>query len=199
MDDEPTTEILEATFRALRERGYADLTMKDIATESSLSTGSIHYYYGNKQNLLEALLDFLYERHVDQLDSVMGTTYRERLLSLAELLLSDVDGRPGIAFRTAVLSVQAQAPFNDTVRAKIVEFDTAVFERFRVIIAAGIESGEFDEDIDPTIVSEFLATMIAGAHTRQVAVGRSLDPIYDALVDYVEDHLADGHMSRVTS
>lgn len=199
MDDEPATEILEATYRALCTNGYANLTMQDIASESDVSKASIHYHYDSKENLFATFLDFLYERYTDGLDSVTGTTFRERLLSLLDTLLVNDDGSPGIEFRTAMLEVRAQAPYDDTIRTKVAEFDTALFERLRDIIAAGIEAGEFDERVDPVLAAEFLTTTIKGAHTRQVAVDRSLDRLYEAVVKYVDVYLTDDRVPEVTS
>lgn len=45
-------EIMEATYRALREHGYADLTIKRIAAEYGKSTAAVHYHYDTKEELL---------------------------------------------------------------------------------------------------------------------------------------------------
>ena len=58
-------EIMQATYRALSEHGYANLTIKRIAAEYGKSTAAIHYHYDTKDDLLAAFLDFLLDRFTD--------------------------------------------------------------------------------------------------------------------------------------
>ena len=189
MNDEPAQEILGATYRALCEHGYAALTLQDIAAEADRSKASIHYHYDSKDELFVAFLDFLYERYADHLDSAAGDTPREHLLSLLDTLLTDAEDAPDTGFRTAMLEVQAQAPYNDAVQDQLTAFDERLFGQLREIIEAGIDAGEFGESVDPELAAEFLTTTINGAHTRQVAVDHSTGPLYDAVRRYVETQL----------
>ncbi len=189
MDDDPATEILEATYRALCQHGYADLTIKDIADEADRSKATVHYYYDSKENLFTEFLDFLYERHTEQLATIEGDTPRERLGALFELVLTDEQANPGQEFRTAMLEVKAQAPYDDAIQTRLTWFDEFLFERIRDITAAGVESGAFDEDVDPAVAADFLVTTITGAHTRRVAVDYSAERLYETITRYAEDHL----------
>jgi len=113
MNDEPTSEILDATYHALCKHGYAALTLQHIADESAMSKASIHYYYDSKNELFVAFLDFLYDRYTTQIDSTARDSPREHLRSLLEVLLTDEEDTPGTEFRTAMLEVTAQAPYDD--------------------------------------------------------------------------------------
>ncbi|HET7323460.1 MAG TPA: helix-turn-helix domain-containing protein, partial [Halococcus sp.] len=62
-----TDELMHATYRALCKHGYANLTMQDIADESTKSKAALHYHYDTKQDLLLAFLSFLYERFEERL------------------------------------------------------------------------------------------------------------------------------------
>ncbi|WP_135820157.1 TetR/AcrR family transcriptional regulator [Halostella litorea] len=197
MDDEPATEILEATYRALCDNGYADLTLQDIAAEADVSKASIHYHYECKDQLFIAFLDLLYERYTDRLDELAGDTPRERLDSLLELLLTDGDGSLHGEFRTAMLEVNAQAPYDAAVRERLADFDEYLHERLRAILVAGVEAGEFDDGVEPSLAAEFLVTAIRGAHTRQVAVGHSPDRLYATMTRYAERQLFAGDGTEV--
>lgn len=74
MADDPATEILDATYRALCAHGYANLTLQDIAVEADTSKASIHYHYDSKNQLFAAFLDELFERFIDRVDSPEGDT-----------------------------------------------------------------------------------------------------------------------------
>jgi TetR/AcrR family transcriptional repressor of bet genes len=52
-------ELVQATMTAIYEHGFADLTVAQIARDAQVSTGSIHYYFGGKEALLEATMHHL--------------------------------------------------------------------------------------------------------------------------------------------
>jgi AcrR family transcriptional regulator len=198
MDDDTATEILEATYRALCQHGYASLTLKDIAAEADRSKASIHYYYDSKENLFMEFLDFLYEQFSAELSSVEGNTPQEELESLFDTVLTDERATPGRKFRTAMLEVKAQAPYNDEFRARLAEFDAILFELLREIIASGVETGEFDDAVDPSVAAEFLVTAITGAHTRHVVTDRPTARFSETVTRYAETHLLTDAPSEAT-
>lgn len=189
MSDDTATEILAATYRALCRHGYADLTLEDIADEADRSKASIHYYYDDKENLFVEFLDFLYERYTARLPSVDGGTPHEQLSALLAAVLTDEDAAPDQRLRTALLEVSAQAPYNDAIQTRLSNFDAVRYERLRDIIAAGVESGEFDATVEPAVAAEFLVTAITGAHTRRVAVKQSSETLYETITWYVDRQL----------
>ncbi|RLM34550.1 TetR/AcrR family transcriptional regulator [Haloarcula sp. Atlit-120R] len=186
MDDDTATEILGATFRALCQHGCAALTVKDIAAEADRSKATVHYYYDSRENLCGEFLDFLCERYTARILDVDGSTPREELDSLLDTVLTDERQTPGQEFRTAILEIKAQAPYNDAFRTQLAKFDAVLFDRFREIIAAGIETGEFDSAVEPAVTAQFLVTGITGAHARHVATDRSIDQFSEAITRCVE-------------
>ncbi|WP_436907746.1 TetR/AcrR family transcriptional regulator [Halosimplex marinum] len=188
-DDDAATEILAATYRALRDRGHADITLEDIAAEADTSTGLIHYYYDDKGTLYAAFLDFLYDRYAERIAAVEGGTPRERLAALFETVLADGEGTAGEQLRTAMLAANAQASGDEAVRARLERFDEALYERVRSIVADGVEAGEFDDAVEPAVAAEFLVTAIAGAHARRAAVDRPADRLAETTARSAERHL----------
>lgn len=198
MSDDVSTEIMTATYRALCEHGYAALTMQDIADETDKSKASLHYHYDSKHDLLVAFLDYLFEEFTDRVADPAGDTPVERLEAFIDSVLSppteDKDER--VAFKTAILELKAQAPYNDDVRERLQAFDDYLFERVREYVETGIEAGEF-RDVDPADTARFIVTVLDGAQTKQVAVGQDIACTRRMLHAYVETHLvaADGNDS----
>ncbi|WP_323174313.1 TetR/AcrR family transcriptional regulator [Natrialba sp. PRR66] len=190
MDDDTANEILDGTYRALCKHGYAELTLQDIADETDKSKASIHYYYDTKEDLFTAFLEFLYGRYTDKVTGVTGASPQARLLSLLDVLLADGEDGPDTEFRTAMLEIRAQGPYNDGIREQLTKFDEFLYEELHSIIEAGIEREEFNEHVDPDLAAEFLTTMISGAHTRRVAVDYSMDRLHETVRAYVEQHLS---------
>jgi TetR/AcrR family transcriptional repressor of nem operon len=189
MANDPATEILDATYRALCEHGYANLTLQDIAAEADASKSSIHYHYDSKDQLFVAFLDGLYDGFTDRVDSPEGDTPNEQLEELLQVLLTTDAEPPLREFRTAMLELKAQAPYNSTLQERLTGFDEYLIEQLREILAAGMGEGEFDDDIEPARDAEFLATTITGAQTRHVTINQPSDQIYDTMTRYIERHL----------
>ena len=176
-----------ATYRALCSSGYADLTMQDIADESSKSKAALHYHYDSKHDLLCSFLDYLYERFVERTAAVEGEDAHERLLGLVEAVLSGHDDRE--EFETAILEIRAQAPYEGGFRDRLTRFEDHLVTELTAVIETGVEAGTFDEDVDPGDTAEFVVTVLTGASTQRVTVGRSVECSQRMLADYVETNL----------
>lgn len=170
MDRETAEEIITATGRALREYGYADLTMQRIAEESSISTAAIHYHFDTKEDLLNAFLDHLIDRFEARLACEAGDP-RERLDSFLEAVYTpsgaSTDGSP-----VTLMELKSQAPYHDRVRNRFLELDDIMRSIVASIVRDGIEEGQFDE-ADPEEIARLVTTLANGGHTRTVALGES--------------------------
>ena len=49
--------ILETALRLVRERGYADTTMRAIAKEAGVAVGNAYYYFDSKEHLIQGFYD----------------------------------------------------------------------------------------------------------------------------------------------
>lgn len=59
-------EILEATCVVISERGFRDLRIADVAKIAGYSTGTVHYYFESKDELLIEAFRFQYELSVER-------------------------------------------------------------------------------------------------------------------------------------
>ncbi|MFQ4149670.1 TetR/AcrR family transcriptional regulator [Arthrobacter sp. LAPM80] len=57
-------EILKATCLVISERGFRDLRIADVAKIAGYSTGTVHYYFDSKDELLVEAFRFQYEQSV---------------------------------------------------------------------------------------------------------------------------------------
>jgi len=159
------TAIMEATYRALCERGYAALTMQDIAEEYGKSTAAIHYYYDTKDDLLAAFLEYLLDRFIEHVRDVDPSDPSERLSLLLDRLLTERED--DVAFMVAMLEMRAQAPYRTVVREQFAQNDEYVRGLLQRVVSEGIEAGVF-ADADPRLVARSLMTIVDGARTRFV-------------------------------
>ncbi|WP_435348937.1 TetR/AcrR family transcriptional regulator [Haloarchaeobius sp. HRN-SO-5] len=170
---EPNEEIMRATHRALRNYGYADLTIKRIAEEYGKSTAAVHYYYETKDDLLVAFLDYLLGQFVDSIEDVETADPERRL----ELLLDELLVEPGENqdLLVAVLEMRSQTPFEEAFRERFHRNDEYIRDMLEAVIDRGIDEGVFD-DVDADHVSRVLMTIVDGSHSRAVVQGET-DPL----------------------
>jgi AcrR family transcriptional regulator len=186
---ESADEFMTATYRALCTHGYADLTMQDIADESSRSKAALHYHYDSKRDLLLAFLDHLLATADERLAPPADADPRARVHAILDALLEPDSETEVPAFRTALLEITAQAPFDDGFRERLRTFDRRVTDRLAEAIADGVAGGAFRSDVDPEEAAVLLQTAVRGAQTRRVAVGDAAAPSRDLLDRFVADSL----------
>ena len=52
-----TAKIIDAAERLFAERGYVQTTMQDVVKEADTSIGNLYFYFGNKDDLLQAVVE----------------------------------------------------------------------------------------------------------------------------------------------
>ncbi|GLX19906.1 MULTISPECIES: TetR/AcrR family transcriptional regulator [Streptomyces] len=85
-------EVLEAAAALVRRHGPAGLTMRGLAAELGTAVTSIYWHVGNRERLLDALV----ERTVQEMGAVRpaGRTPAERIVSVARTLRREIRARP---------------------------------------------------------------------------------------------------------
>jgi AcrR family transcriptional regulator len=186
METETRAEIIDGTDRALCQHGYAELTMQQIADESSLTTAAIHYHFDTKDQLLNSFLDSLIEQFKTKLDAE-ATDPRERFAAFLDATFTssnpDADGFP-----VAIMELKSQAPFQEPFRERFLDLDEVMREVVTEIVTEGIDEGHFEET-DPEEVARLVTTTINGAHARKVALGEPMDETRRVLENTLELHL----------
>jgi len=167
------TAIMAATYDAICEHGYADLTMQDIADEFDKTKAVLHYHYDTKEELLVAFLDYLLDRFLETVEAETGDDPEQQLVALVDaLLLGAHEGRSAAdhwEFHTALLEIRAQASRNDAFREQLTTNYRFVADTVATVIEDGIERGDF-RAVDPDRTATWLLATINGARLHQVTL-----------------------------
>ncbi|MEV8536762.1 TetR family transcriptional regulator [Streptomyces sp. NPDC051211] len=85
-------EVLRAAASLVKQHGPAALTMRKLAAELGTAVTSIYWHVGNRESLLDALV----ERTVQDMGAILptGRTPADRILSLARTLRRELRERP---------------------------------------------------------------------------------------------------------
>ncbi len=145
------TQLTNATYKVVGEKGYYDFTIKDIAKEAGLSTGLVHYYFKNKEDLL---LNLLKEMNKNI------TTYLNRGISNVESPSGKLEVFVTQAFNLVtmeknyfyvIMDFWTQVNKNDRMSRAIKKLFKSYRDECGKILKEGISIGEFvDMDIDYT-------------------------------------------------
>jgi AcrR family transcriptional regulator len=91
VEEQRRREILQAACHAIGERGFAAVRISDIADRAHTSTGTVHYYFANKDDVLHQALRFAFEqslaRQMNETEHLSSA--RDRLIRLIELNLPE--------------------------------------------------------------------------------------------------------------
>jgi AcrR family transcriptional regulator len=167
--DDPSREIMEATYRALCEHGYAATSISKIADEFAKSKSLLYYHYEDKEDLLEDFLGFLLDEFETEVATIEEKEPAERLAAVLDLLVpSDLDDEE-MHFRRAVLEIRAQAPYHETYREQIERSDELILGEIIDAIERGIDSGAF-RPVNARQVAEFIYSTAYGAIERGVTL-----------------------------
>jgi AcrR family transcriptional regulator len=151
------TRLLEATIRTIEERGRGGTTAREIATTAGANLGSIVYYFGSKDTLVDEALVAACERWTDSLRANgfaagEGRTLGERIAtSLGAFIASLARNR---ALALVFLEALASAERSPAVRSALSEY----YESLRAAVAEGTGNGT-----DPLGLGPAAADAAAGA------------------------------------
>jgi AcrR family transcriptional regulator len=183
--------ILRAASRLIAERGYHAVRVADIAAACGTSTGSVHYHFAAKEDVLtEALRHAVaraLERQSEQLRSIDDA--RDRLLQLFEMQLP-VGGEVRDEWSTW-LQYWAEALVRPELRPAHEEFYARWRDTIVRIVERGRRQGVFRDDLDPEAVARHLTALTDGAAIQALLGVGPVDvgAMRRLLVDYVDDHL----------
>lgn len=80
-------ELVEVALRLFSMQGYEKTTVSEIAKASGVAKGLVYYYFSSKEEILEAVANYVCSRHVDRLHKKLESSrfdFFERLLLLME-------------------------------------------------------------------------------------------------------------------
>ncbi|MGM0447069.1 MAG: TetR/AcrR family transcriptional regulator [Methanobacteriota archaeon] len=155
-------EIMEATYRALLEHGYADLSISRIADELEKSKAAIYYHYDTKDDLLVAFLAFAADRFEETVHTETGDDPAEDLEHVVEKLLPLQPDEEQRQLQAVLVGLRSQAVTNETFREQFTQIDERLAATIRGIVDRGIDEGTF-RDIDSSRVAEHVLATINGA------------------------------------
>jgi len=78
--------ILNAAFKCISVRGYANVSLRDIADEAGVVLSQLNYYYKNKEGLFTKIVKTLSQQYLNEIENNLkkGKSEKERITCLIE-------------------------------------------------------------------------------------------------------------------
>ncbi|WP_323676265.1 TetR/AcrR family transcriptional regulator [Halorubellus sp. PRR65] len=186
------TQIMEATYRALREHGYTDLTIAHIAETFDKSKSLLYYHYSSKDELVAAFLEFAGDRFLTSLDDVDEADPLDTVRRIVDVYLAvDVDDDMRDA-QHIIIQLRAQAIGSPEYRAEFTRIDAALRDRIAAAIVDGVATGRIHEDVDPDRAATWLLSSLNGAMLERYTADHDVvDPVRTMIHATLDDLAAD--------
>lgn len=182
------TAILKATFDALAEHGYSDLTINRISQHFPKSEGVVFYHYDRKDDVLLDLLEYLLDRFVEiGIPISKDKSPEARLRSLFDQVLPQSNEQKIQDYEIVLTELRMQAAQKKEFHDSVCNSQSALRKEIQEIIRDGIQSGDF-RDTDPEPIVDFLVVLVSGEIFERVTTGSS-QPIRSELNNYITHRL----------
>lgn len=138
--------IIDLAAELFDRRGYAKVTMADIADSAGIAKPTLYHYFRGKDEILrgihESFMDLLLERHAER--QRLGLAPADLLLGVMTDILGLMQTHRGHVRVYFEHHRELPPPVRDEIRAKRARYEALV----RASVADGIAAGAF-RDVDP--------------------------------------------------
>jgi TetR/AcrR family transcriptional regulator, fatty acid metabolism regulator protein len=167
-------QLTRAAYKAVGQKGYDDFTIRDIAKEAGLSTGLVHYYFKNKEDLLLNLLKEMNSNLKYYLNKALTVLSdpREKLLTFCDQAFDLVDKEK--AYFHVLIDFWAQMNHNNRIRQANVKLFQSYRDEISAILKEGAANGLF-KITDVKLTSVIIISLIQGTIIQYVIDNGAFD------------------------
>lgn len=149
------TQLLDIATGLFATRGYSQTTVRDIADEAGILSGSLYHHFDSKEAMLSEVLHEFMDGLLDQFRTIGATdaTPLEKFDAMVRAAFAVIHERPN-----AVAVYQNEA----TLLAHLPDFafvgsrSREVSQTWLTVLRAGQSSGDFRSDLDMDLVYRFV-------------------------------------------
>jgi TetR/AcrR family fatty acid metabolism transcriptional regulator len=141
-------QIMDTARRLFGERGTTDVSMDEIAAEAGVARSTVYVYFANRDDLLRACVQSMYDRMTDTIAVVVAddASPAERLRGLILGLLERIDESPAF-FRLAMATQATPGEGSAAVGGALMMIGLDMIRVLEELVVAGIAAGDFRVDL----------------------------------------------------
>lgn len=179
-------QLTAATYKVISKKGYYNFTIKDIAKEAGLSTGLVHYYFKDKQELLFTLLKVMNANLKEFLNRglMKSDDPQAKLLIFISQAFGLVKREKDYFY--VLIDFWTQINHNERIRKANVKLYESYREEIGKILSEGVLAGKFAE-MDVNYMSALIVSMVQGTIIQYVIDNNSFD--YASYTERIKDQI----------
>ncbi|NHF62145.1 TetR/AcrR family transcriptional regulator [Microcella pacifica] len=183
-------ELLAIAARLIATRGFSATTVRDVADEAGILSGSLYHHFSSKEAILAELLKRFMTTLLDRFEKIAAETDspREALDLLVDQAFRTIESEPD-----AVGIYQNESSFLATQQGFefVSEHSARIEQIWMTAIRDGQASGDFRASVDPAITYRFIRDSVwatgrwfrpGGRHTAESLSAHYLDFLHQGLL-----------------
>ena len=157
-------QIMDTARRLFGERGTTDVSMDEIATEAGVARSTVYVYFSNRDDLLRACVQSMYDRMTETIALVVSddASPAERLRLLILGVLERIDESPSF-FRLAMATQATVGEESAAVGGVLMMIGLDMIRVLEELVVAGVAAGDFRTDLDAERAVVLVGQQIYGA------------------------------------
>ncbi|WP_145151907.1 TetR/AcrR family transcriptional regulator [Paenibacillus xylanexedens] len=146
------TKAVEVAAQLFLRQGYTYVSMDEVVRVSGVSKSNIYYHFKNKEELLQAVVQYWIAQYESELYLLLSQRERgveERIYSFMAMLSAGIEGRNyegSCPFVTLYMQTPDSAP---QVKESISRFFRELRPMVEKLFQQGLDRGEFRKEIEP--------------------------------------------------
>lgn len=158
--------VVEVAANLFLEKGFVYTSMDELVRVSKVSKSNVYYHFSNKEELLEAVVDYwitMYNYALDEVLNQQQFSVEQRVMMFLTHLSQGVQGREykgSCPFITLAVQCPAEAV---QLKEKIGSFFADLQSKVSLLLSQGMERGEFRHTIQPDEAAGLFITNLEGA------------------------------------
>lgn len=161
--------IKEATFKLLAEKGYTNLTMRDIAKKAGTAVGQLTYHYKKKETLIISVIEDVSNGCIEELKRRMKES-KNKLRTIIDFFDDIYEKEPDM--EKLLVDFMAESMWDESIKEKFKNF----IEKVTELVEEVYLSYKYNKT-DAKLKAKFFVASISGIMAQRLLMNSSDDAI----------------------
>lgn len=170
--------IIDTAIKLLIDEGYHNFSFRKVAKKAGISGGNIQHYFSVKEDLVEAMLDAVISRYLDDFVelSKASTSPKEHFYQIIKHVVTDLNSKETTVFFPELWSLANHDP-------RVAKSMEEMYERYRLVLKETI--AKINPKLSSTQIDRaalFISASIEG-HTMFIGHGKEATDQTEAIIE----------------
>jgi len=172
--------ILQTAYQCLSTRGYANVSMRDIADEAGVALSQLNYYYKNKEGLFTEVVKMMMNQYLHEVEDELKSTAnaKERISSLVTYFNDLIKKKPELL--RLFIDFTAQSLWLPSFRRQLKNLFADLTEMIEKSILAGTVNNKNLRGYSPKSLARLVLGALYGT-SIQIMLDSDEDTTFDSL------------------